>query len=359
MLHPPGGGDDRGERRPVEQEVVLERRRHRLLDPLDAVPERLQELGGPAGESGDLGARADVDAVGHHGDGTAGATGAADVADRREAQVAVDALGLAEERRAVAHRPGEHAVGDDADRHLTQWAVLGQPAAGRLQPDQAVDGGRDPDRAAAVVAVGERDGARGDERRRTGRRGAGGVLGRPRRPDGAQPGVLGGGAEAVLRQLGLADRHQSGGEEHPREVAVALGRPRRERVGALHGREPRQVDVVLEEGRYAGEPAAARLRGLGPGPVEAVGRERVERGRHLLGAGDGRLDHLGDRHVPGREGRDQPHRVQVAEGVVGEGVHASHERRLAGAPTWPDTSDGRRCGAGGRRVVRLTAPHRD
>ena len=74
------------------------------------------------------------------------------------------------------------------DRHLAQHPVLGEPAAGRLEPDQPVDGRRDPDRAAAVVGVRERDRAGRHQRRRTGRRGAGGVLGRPRRADGAQPG---------------------------------------------------------------------------------------------------------------------------------------------------------------------------
>ena len=121
-----------------------------------------------------------ADAGGVHGDPEPLVPGAGDVADRRELERAVDVLGLAQERRGVAHRPGQHAVGDDADRHLPAHPVLGEPVAGRLEADQPVDRGRDPDRAAAVVAVGEGYGAGRDQRRRTRRGGAGGAGGVPR-----------------------------------------------------------------------------------------------------------------------------------------------------------------------------------
>ena len=329
VLHAPGRGDDRGEGRPVEEEVVLERRRHRLLDPLDPVAERLEQLRGLAGELVDLGRGADVDALGHHRHGPARAARTSYVADRRQAQVAVDPLGLAEERRRVADRAGQHAVGDDPDRHLAQRLVLREPAAGRLQPDQAVDGGGDPDRAAAVVAVGERDGAGGDQGSGAGRGGTGRVVGRPGRADRAEPRVLRRGAEPVLGELGLADRDEPGGEEHPGEVAVALGRPGVERVGALHRGHAGEVDVVLEEGRDAGEEAAPRVGGLGAGAVEALDRDGVEGRPHPLGPRDRRLDHLGDRDPARGERLGEPDRVEVAEGVVGEGVEASHDREAS------------------------------
>ena len=43
-----------------------------------------------------------------------------------------------------------------------------------------------------------------------------------------------------------------------------------------------------------------------------------------LGAGDGGVDHLGDRDLAGLEVLDQADRIEVAEGIFGEGVHARH-----------------------------------
>ena len=204
------------------------------------------------------------------------APGPGDVADRRQLQAAVDLLGLAEERRGVAHAAGHHAVGDDPDRHVAHHLVLREPAPGRLEADQAVDRGRDPDRAAAVVGVRDRYGAGRHQRRRPADERARGVVEVPRVADRAEPRVLGGGAEAVLRQLGLAERDQPGREEHPGEVAVAPGRVGRPRRRCPAGGHPGDVDVVLDEGGYAGEEAAARLAGLAAGPVERAERERVE-----------------------------------------------------------------------------------
>ncbi len=130
-----------------------------------------------------------------------------------------------------------------------------------FSPTSPLTDGRDPDRAAAVVRVRDRHRARGDQRRRTGAGRARAVLEVPRVRTGPKPRVLAAGTEAVLRQLGLAERDQPGREVHPREVAVLLRGVRRPRVGALHRRHAGDVDVVLDEGRHAGEVAAAGSRG--------------------------------------------------------------------------------------------------
>ena len=224
--------------------------------------------------------------------------GSGDVADRREAGVAPDPLRLAEERRGVAHAPREHPVRDDPDRHVAHRPVLGQPVAGGLEPDQPVDGGGDPDRAAPVVAVRDRDGSGGDERPGAGRRGAGVVVEVPGTADLAQACVVDRPGEAELGELGLAERDQSGGEIHPREVAVGPLRDADEGVGALLGRHAGDVDVVLDEGGHPGEPAAPRVPRLLAGAVERGVGHRTQVAVDPLGAGDGRLDHLGDRHRP-------------------------------------------------------------
>ena len=118
-------------------------------------------------------------------------------------------------------RPGHDAVGDDPHRHLPAQLVLGEPVAGRLEPDQPVDRRRDPDRAAAVVGVRDRDGAGGDQRRRAGRGGARRCAWCPTgERTGPSRGCSADGLKPNSRELGLAERHQPGGEVHPGEVAV-------------------------------------------------------------------------------------------------------------------------------------------
>ena len=106
-------------------------------------------------------------------------------------------------------------------------------------------------------------------------------------------------------------------------------RPAAVGVAALLGRHPGDVDVVLEEGRDAGEEAAPRVARLGAGPVVRDVRDRVEVGLEPLGAGDRGVDDLGDRHLALLDGGDQTDRVEVSEGVVGEGVHSRHAANLA------------------------------
>ena len=67
------------------------------------------------------------------------------------------------------------------------------------------------------------------------------------------------------------------------------------------------------------------------GAVEGGVGHRTQVAVDPLGAGDGRLDHLRDRDVSGLERLDDSRRVEVGEGIVGEGMHARHDGRLVGA----------------------------
>jgi len=258
--------------------------------------------------------------------------GAGDVADRQEPRRVVAALGLAEERGGVAHRPGEIAVDDDAQRHLPVHRVERQPAAGGLEADQAVDRGRDADRAAAVVAVRERDGSGRDERGCPGGRGARVALGVPRAADRSEPRVVGGRRETELRQLRLAERDDAHRLEQPGDVAVVRSRPADVRVAPLLGRQPRHVDVVLDERRDAVEEAGRAVRP--PGPVVVADRHRVELAVDLLDPRDRRLDQLARIHLAGGDPSRQPDRVIPPQRVVHEGIHharhrsAHHPRRV-------------------------------
>jgi hypothetical protein len=136
--------------------------------------------------------------------------------------------------------------------------------------------------------------------------------------------MLAAGTEAVLRELGLAQRDQPRREVHPREVAVLLRRVRRPRVGALHRGHAGDVDVVLDERRHAGEVATPRVARLTSCPVEVGVGDGTELVGDRLSAGDGRLDDLLDRHLAGTEVFDDPDRIEVTEGIVEEGVYATH-----------------------------------
>ena len=76
-----------------------------------------------------------------------------------------------------------------------------------------------------------------------------------------------------------------------------------------------------------GTPAKNPPRGsrrLLAGTVERGVRDGVELGIDPLRAGDRRLDHLGDGHLPGLDLADQPDRVELPEGVVSERMHPRH-----------------------------------
>ena len=143
-------------------------------------------------------------------------------------------------------------------------------------------------------------------------------------PPPSLPRVLGGRAEPELAELRLAEWHQAGGEEHPGEVAVAYRGPADERVAALLGRHAGDVDVVLQERRDAREEPAARVAGLGSRPVEGEVGERAQLGLEPLGARDGGLDRLGYRDRALLDRLAEADRVEAAEGVITERVHAGH-----------------------------------
>ena len=197
-----------------------------------------------------------------------------------EQRVAPDLLGLAVERGGVAHAAGQHAVGDDPHRHVAHHLVLREPAAGGLEPDQSVDRGRDPDRAAAVVGVRDRHGAGRHQRRRAGRRGAGVVVGAPR---ASGPGRAARGRPRRRSRTPRAGSCRAGSARW----RGTSGRSRRRPAGgapvnasrAVLGRHAGHVDVVLDEGRDAGEPATARVAAprRGPGRRRRTPRRRARR----------------------------------------------------------------------------------
>ena len=180
----PGEGDLRADRGAEAGRERLQERRvapGRLgLD--DLVPERAQQLGGVLGG---LDARGVDRAVerGLRRDRDAQAAGVRPSPGRRRAGRARGPPGVAElgagedveDLRGLGDRARQHAVDDEE-----QAAGLGaerDPAALGLEPDEPAAGGRDPDRAAAVVAVRDRHHAGGDRRGGA----AGGAARRPRR----------------------------------------------------------------------------------------------------------------------------------------------------------------------------------
>ena len=102
-----------------------------------------------------------------------------------------------------------------------------RPRAG-LRPDEPAARRRDPDRAAAVVAVRHRDHPGGDGRGRAAARTARRPVGVPRVAGRAEPARLGRRQDAHLRHRGLADDHEPGvAEPAHEERVVAAGRTRR------------------------------------------------------------------------------------------------------------------------------------
>ena len=185
----------------------------------------------------------------------------------------------------VGDRAGEHAVADQ--EALAGVGTDRDPAARGLQPDQTAAGGRDPDRSAAVVAVGDRHHPGGDRRRRAAAGAARravetshGLRGRAEAPR------LGRGQDPHLRQRRSCRRSRS-----RRRAAGARGTRRAgdepaEQVAAHRQRHPRDGAVVLDRDRHPGE--RARVAGLDRRPAAAsadsrgdVG-ERVDRGLELV-----------------------------------------------------------------------------
>ena len=161
---------------------------------------------------------------------------------RRPRAVAADVAGEdVEQRRRLGDRPREHAV--DHERGCAEVGCGRDAVALRLQPDEAAAGGGDAQRAAAVVAVGDRDHAGGDG-------GAGAARGAARRALRV-PGVagrpvgerLGHRQDPVLGELGGADDHEAGVAQAGDGAVVVGG------------------DLVAQQARAAASAADPRPRG--------------------------------------------------------------------------------------------------
>ena len=193
----------------------------------------------------------------------------------------------------LGDRMGEHAIGDEeavadvgADRHAS-------PSG--LEADQAAARGRDPDRAAAVVAMRDRH----HPGRHGGRGAAAGAAGRalevPWVAGGSEPPRLRGRQQARLGQRRLADDHEAR-LAHPSDQVRVVARDQvAEDVAAHRQRHPLDRAVVLDRDRHPGErsPVAGadltsdRERGL----RRDVG-EGVERRVELFDPGQRGLDEL-------------------------------------------------------------------
>src|SRR3954447_24288817 len=139
--------------------------------------------------------------------------------------------------------------------------------------------------------------------------------------------MLGGTAEAELRQLGFAQRDQPGALHHSDHFAVGLRRKRFPRVGAAHRRLPGDVNVVLDEGRHAVKKPGPRrrvARRLAARHVVTPVSQTIEFGVDGFGAGYGGLDDL-DRAQPARpDSLGQRDGIEVTEGIVTKCVYAEH-----------------------------------
>ena len=185
----------------------------------------------------------------------------------------------------LGDRVGEHAV-----LHEEVVALLGtarDPPAGGLQADEPAARGRDPDRPAAVAAVGERHHAR----RHGGRGAAGraarralGVPGVAGRPEAAR---LGHRQDPELGQVGLADDHEAGLAQPPDHERVVPRNEVAEDVGAERVGHAGDRRGVLDRDRHPRErplvPRPDRV-GRGEGALGVDVHERVEVAVELVDA---------------------------------------------------------------------------
>ncbi len=206
------------------------------------------------------------------------------------------AAGVAEERLAGRERRlGVHVAGEVAGHHVEQQRrvgdrareravdaqagqvgherALGDPAAGRLDPEQPADAGRDADGAAAVAALGGRGQARRDR--------GGGAAARPARRPGQVPRRAGRRADLGLGVAGqpelggggLAGDDRAGPLDRDHHVVVGVGHVGLEGLGAQRLPHPGDHVQVLDRDRHAGQRGQRRLVPRPPGP----GRRRVRR----------------------------------------------------------------------------------
>src|SRR5271166_1568080 len=164
--------------------------------------------------------------------------------------------------------------------------------------------------------------------------------------------MLGGCAEPEFRHLRLAQRYQPGRQIQPGELAVGDRLAGQPRVGALHRRLPGDVDVVLDDRRDTAKKAISRPcrragRGF-PGLRKALIGQAVDGRVDGLGARGGGLDYVGSADRTGSYRVGEADRVELAERIVTESVHAWHTTAPTTAPR-PDPPRSERIASPSRR----------
>jgi hypothetical protein len=179
---------------------------------------------------------------------------------------------------------------------LFNWQAL---PAGRLETDHPAHARRHPNRASAVVAVGNRNEAAADRRGGTTARTACRPVGVPGVAGRAPRVGFGRGVDAHLRCVALADQHEPGSAHPLHEVRVHV----RTEPGRLDPLDAAGVQVSLGNHREVlddvGDATERAVRNSGLGSRSLVERNDhgVERGVHGLDALDRRLDQLGRRDL--------------------------------------------------------------
>lgn len=158
--------------------------------------------------------------------------------------------GYVQYRRRVGDHPGEDSL---HGRPHPGLGMARHAAAAGLQPDQAAVGGGDPDRAAAIVAVGDREHATHHRGRCAARGPARGAVGVPRVAAGAEASVLGHRQGAELRRVGPAAEHEAGAQERVDDQLAHLTGGVGGALGAEGHRPTGDGGQVLDRDRHAKE----------------------------------------------------------------------------------------------------------
>ena len=226
-----------------------------------------------------------------------------------------------EQRGGVGHGPGDRPDDAEPRTDVTAERAVADPSPAGLEPEQATAAGRDPDRTAAVAALGERSQTGRDRGRRTAARTPGPARAVPRRAGGRPDQGLGVAGQAELRRAGLAQADRAG-RAHPADDVVV---ERRDEPGidraAVADRHALDVVQVLDRHRHAGQrrgQLAARgqrllLAGLGQRQLR---RHRDERAEPAIVSRDPVQEVLGDvdrGDVPGRDGPAEVERAQLMQ----------------------------------------------
>ncbi len=239
-----------------------------------------------------------------------------------------------EQQRGLDHRARQHPVG--AEEGVAEVGAARDPAAARLEPDEPAAGRRDPQRAAAVVAVCDGHEPRRDRRGGAARRAAGGVVELPRVAGRAGMTRLRGRQDAELGQVRRPD-HDEARVAQPAHEVRAVRRPvlGQEARGQVHA-QPGHGGVGLHRHGHARERPripALDLTRLGQRVVADHLDEGVEVGVRGVDPPQRRLDHLGGGDIAAADARGQLGGRQEGEGVHGHGGEATPaDRREARRP---------------------------